>query len=283
MKFSRSFSCMFLLTIVALLFLFPISAEEGEAPEPDENEMEAKLEIPVHEEETELLVTTPTFTLERDKDKETADGLLFYTDPQSGLVVITGYSGYLAELTVPASINGGAVTAVAEDAFAQNTILELLILPDSITSLGASFCEGCPKLRTVSLPADITAIPESAFRGCSKLEEITLPDQLISIGDMAFEDCARLGQLVIPASLDEIGYDAFMGCGRLIFDAGDNAVAIAYAEINGIPLGFTDTILFDVILILVLSAALGIIGTIGLHLYRANRTKTQKHDERGIN
>ncbi|MBO5273056.1 MAG: leucine-rich repeat domain-containing protein [Clostridia bacterium] len=280
MKSARTFIRYTAVFLLAILLSLPLSAQEGETSEAPEIEVQTEaLETPVPEptpepeEETAPLVTTPTFTLERDKSKETADGVLFYTDPLSGQVIITGYSGYLEELVIPSSINGGSVVAVAEDAFAQNTTLEMLTLPDSITTLGASFCEGCPNLHTIVLSSGITSIPESAFRSCEKLDTIMLPDSVVSIGDFAFEGCVRIRELAIPASLSEIGYDVFMGCERLIFDAGDNAYAIDYAKTNGIALGFTDTFLFHVILMFVLAAAIGIAGYVCLRVYRSGKRK----------
>lgn len=275
MKIARSLS-IFALLLLAIPLLLPMNAQEGENADLTDvatREEESENALPTEEtkEETVPPITSPTFTLERDQERETADGLIFYTDPESGQVTITGYSGYSEELIVPASINGGSVVALAEGAFAQNTVLQLLVLPDSMTTLGASFCEGCSNLRKVVLPADITAIPAAAFRGCVKLNAITLPNGMISIGDMAFEDCVRIGKLDIPELLTEIGYDAFMGCERLIFGAGDNAYAVAYAQANGISLGFTDTFLFEVLLVLILSAVIGAVGYVGFRALKNKR------------
>ncbi len=278
MKSSHKLCRSAVLLLLAISLLLPVFAEDGETAEAPEIEVQTEApETPAPEptpepdDETAPLVTTPTFTLDRDKEKETADGVLFYTDPASGQVIITGYTGYLTELVIPSSINGGYVVAVADDAFAQNTTLEMLTLPDSITTLGTSFCEGCPNLHTVLLPSGISAIPESAFRNCTKLESITLPDTLTAIGDFAFEGCTRIGKLTIPRNLSSIGYDVFMGCGSIIFDAGDNAYAVDYAEANGIALGFTDTFLFDMLMMLVIAAAIGIAGYVGLRVYKSSK------------
>ena len=89
------------------------------------------------------------------------------------------------------------------------------VIPESVTSIGASAFNGCNSLTSVSIPEGVTSIGQSAFDGCSSLTSINIPEGVRSITDYAFSRCERLMSVSIPASVTSIGDLAFLGCRNL--------------------------------------------------------------------
>ena len=83
-----------------------------------------------------------------------------------GTAELTNYTAYADFLTVPAQIDGHAVTSIGSEAFINSEFLSSIILPDCLTTIGID-----------------------AFCGCSFLTSITLPNSLTTIGNWAFKSC----------------------------------------------------------------------------------------------
>ncbi len=83
-----------------------------------------------------------------------------------GTAELTNYTAYAEFLTVPAQIDGHAVTSIGSETFINSEFLSSIILPDCLTTIGIdAFCE------------------------CSFLTSITLPNSLTTIGNWVFESC----------------------------------------------------------------------------------------------
>lgn len=78
-------------------------------------------------------------------------------------IVITGYNGNAAKITVPAEINGVSVAKIADGAFKGNTSLTSVTVSAGVKDIGASAFENCTKLATISLPETILHIGEKAI------------------------------------------------------------------------------------------------------------------------
>ena len=82
---------------------------------------------------------------------------------------ITGYAGSDTSITVPETIGGVKVTAIANSAF-----------------------RGCASLTGIVIPESVTTIEDLAFEGCSALASIVIPNGVTSIGRYAFDGCSSL-------------------------------------------------------------------------------------------
>lgn len=142
----------------------------------------------------------------------------------------------ITQLTVTGNISWAEITTIKQDIpslshldlsganVADNTIpgnqfinnssliLEALILPSSLTSIGISAFRNCIGLKSVVIGNSVTSIGNSAFEGCSGLTGITIGNAVTSIGSNAFRNCTKLMELVVPNSVTIINSGAFYGC-----------------------------------------------------------------------
>lgn len=92
---------------------------------------------------------------------------------------------------------GAQVTEIGSSAFAANTSLPEIIIPDNITSLGKSTFSGCSSLANVTIGKGINTLPISLFSGCKSLASIVIPNNINSIGNNVFYGCSNLGDVTI--------------------------------------------------------------------------------------
>ena len=120
-----------------------------------------------------------------------------------GAFMEEGYESHVKKVTVP----DGVQSLIGS--FYYCTSLEEVVLPDSLSSIGAGAFYGCSSLTSVTIPDGVTSIGYQAFDGCSSLTSIVIPDSVISIGDGAVYDCTGLASITIPESVASIGYSVF--------------------------------------------------------------------------
>ena len=141
--------------------------------------------------------------------------------------------------------------AIDDYLFADCTSLKNIILPATVTEIGAGAFSGCNQLTGVAVAEDsaLAVIGHNAFSGCSKFKGISVVGETITgfvvpatvsfIGDYAFEgcaitaldfaedgvlarigykvfaDCTSLTTVTIPSYIDTVDFDAFNGCSQL--------------------------------------------------------------------
>ena len=134
-------------------------------------------------------------------------------------------------ITVPEKVtyrgNTYTVTALDNAAFKDNTAVESITLPNTITDFkgerawdiyldymnsGMQF-RGCTSLKSIKLPSNIKAIPAECFQD-TKIEKLTLPYGIESIGTYAFKN-AEIGELLIPSSCQRFWYNQLIYVSRL--------------------------------------------------------------------
>lgn len=101
------------------------------------------------------------------------------------------------------------------NAFALCALLEKVVIPSSITTLGGSngsFSE-CYSLDTIILPRSLTAVSNSTMLQCHSLRVLSLPPTITSIGVYAMSNCYSLKKITIPKGLLSLGIYAFQYSG----------------------------------------------------------------------
>lgn len=104
-------------------------------------------------------------------------------------VVITGYDGAEAKLTIPAQIDSKSVIKIENNAFKDNKNLTSVTISEGIEDVGESAFENCTSLATISLPTTIKHIGKNAIFNTAyyndesnwKLKRVTV-DTDINIG-----------------------------------------------------------------------------------------------------
>ncbi|MBQ7003086.1 MAG: leucine-rich repeat protein [Oscillospiraceae bacterium] len=130
---------------------------------------------------------------------------------KSGTVTITGYTGEDADVVVPETINGVAVTRIGSSAFEDNLTITNVVLPGTIEAIEYKAFAECKNLETINFPDPLATIGNYAFTSCLRLQAIDLK-QVESIGDCAFQLCISLKEIVVPGSVSYIPDHAFQDC-----------------------------------------------------------------------
>ena len=142
------------------------------------------------------------------------------------------------------------VEQIKDSAFKDNTTLQSIILPDSVTVIESTAFHNCQelisidtgngileikdtvfstdhKLSNVILGNNITKIGNAAFSDCISISNINFPETLIELGELAFYACSGLTEIIIPDSVVTIGIYAFSGCSSVNYvSIGRNLVSL---------------------------------------------------------
>ncbi len=142
-----------------------------------------------------------------------SDGITYWFNEKEAMVAVADSS--LTKVNIPSVVefegNQYLVTKINDMVFLDNTNLESVALPESLTTLGIRAFGGCKSLKTIKIPSKVTAIPDRCFVYCSSLESVTIPEGVTTIGSYAFQSC-KLNALTIPEGVTTIGSYAFQSC-----------------------------------------------------------------------
>lgn len=151
-----------------------------------------------------------------------------------GEVTITDYIGTSEHVLIPSAIDGLPVTALADKAFYEKHVTTVVV-PDSVTEIGAACFSGDNYLVSLTLPDELAELPYGALESCFRLMDFNLPKELKKISGSALQYNYYLTHLTLPSSLTEIEQQNFIGLYGLqsLTLAEDNA-AFKLDETNGL-------------------------------------------------
>jgi hypothetical protein len=98
------------------------------------------------------------------------------------------------------------------------------VIPEGVTTIGASAFGGCSGLTEIHIPSSVTLIDAWAFMDCSGLITVTIPSSVSFIGNVAFSGCTGLSSITVeretPPTLDNGVFDntsilVYVPCGSL--------------------------------------------------------------------
>ncbi len=140
---------------------------------------------------------------------QAVDGVLFSADGKTLIYYPVGRTD--TEYTVPAGVE-----TIAPYAFANNDVLESVLLPAGLKTIGERAFFACGELTTVAIPNTVTLIDAYAFSNCSYLETLTFEadgTEGLTIGNNAFYYTSYLEAVELPARLTTLGDNVFYSSG----------------------------------------------------------------------
>ena len=106
-------------------------------------------------------------------------------------------------LTVPETVDGETVTALAPGCFRDCEGLTTIVLPETITEIGEEAFAGCAELRGLYLPLGTESIGPDAFAGCIRMESVYIPATVTEVASGAFDDCVALLYLFYEGDFED--------------------------------------------------------------------------------
>ena len=173
-----------------------------------------------------------------------------YTVNSNGNATITGYKGNVSALAIPDEIDGNPVVQIGKKAFAENTQLIVVAIPDGVVKINEGAFANCKNLMDVTLPSTLKEMGAHAFYNCDSLESIEIPKSLTrtytaylseyaydyqygpfydcdNLKSVTFEEgttavveglfahCSGLTEITLPSSITVIEKNAFQQCSNL--------------------------------------------------------------------
>lgn len=145
----------------------------------------------------------------------TADPHLLFGRDDMGEVIVIGLEGSPTTVSIPTSVNGRAVMGIAPRAFADQTQLRRVTMPDTLATIGEEAFAGCTDLESVTFGKGLTLLDKACFRDCTALDCVILPANLEEIGRDAFARCTALEQVTLKGQVAVIRDGAFTLCSSL--------------------------------------------------------------------
>ena len=141
------------------------------------------------------------------------DKYCFRTSEESTHYLIA-YYGNDSILNLPEDYHGNDYIIDAE-AFAGDTRIVSVNIPQTVGEIGASAFAGCSKLASVTIPRGVMSIGNNAFENCTSLAAIIIPQNMLTIGSKSFAGCSSLASVEFKEGVETIGKNAFANCTSL--------------------------------------------------------------------
>ena len=136
----------------------------------------------------------------------------------------------IEEIIIPDS-----VTYIGERAFYACNSLKQIKFSANLKEIGNEAFAYCKSLLCVNIPDSVTKMGGGSFSHCAALAEVSLPDNSCELGSMTFGDCTNLIKMKIPESIMlPSWHNAFWGCHNLTIYAPAGSKAEAHAKKNNI-------------------------------------------------
>lgn len=144
---------------------------------------------------------------------------------QNDEISITSYNGSSSAVIIPEKINGKNVTTIAESAFSNKSSLKEIVLPSTLTTIGANAFNNC-RFTKIEIPSSVRKIGTSAFNGCNSLTGVYISDvdswcqieftdgyaNPLNFSKNLYLNNELVTDLVIPNSVTVIGFAQFYNC-----------------------------------------------------------------------
>lgn len=173
-------------------------------------------------------------------------------------VKVTVYKGSAKNVEIPSTAKGAKVSVIESNLF-QNSEIESVTIPDTVTEIQKYAFSGCQNLKEVVIPEGVKTIGVNAFWNCRNLTKVTLPTTLKNVDWNAFSatgltsvtipesetfstlkekvffQCKDLHEAIIPVTITAISDDTFEQCADdFTIKAYTGSFALSYAKSHNI-------------------------------------------------
>lgn len=93
--------------------------------------------------------------------------------------------------------------AIPNNAFHSRHVLEQVVLPENVRSIGSQAFFACTALNSIELPKTLTRVGDAAFSGCTKLRDITI-NGTPTLGEFAFARLSGLRTLRVNSAFPPV-------------------------------------------------------------------------------
>ena len=158
----------------------------------------------------------------------------------------------LETIYLPESYNDKPVTEIGENAFAYNSDVKNLIIPDGYKTISSGAFMQCTNLTSIIIPDTIESLGDSVFLDASCLElvnhvyyvgnwaiksdkqatTITLREGTIGLAPSAFEGEDDIKQITLPESIKYFGYNALHVTGIKTIVIPNNVTTLSYGLLS---------------------------------------------------
>lgn len=107
----------------------------------------------------------------------------------NGEITITGYKGTATSITIPATINGTKVKAIADDFMKDNQKITSVVVSKGIETIGDNFFSNSKKLSSVYVKNGVKSFGKNFCSYNDNLVTVVLPYTLETMGDYCFYGC----------------------------------------------------------------------------------------------
>lgn len=93
--------------------------------------------------------------------------------------------------------------AIPNNAFHSRHVLEQVVLPENVRTIGSQAFFACTALNSIELPKTLTRVGDAAFSGCTKLRDITI-NGTPTLGEFAFARLSGLRTLHVNSAVPPV-------------------------------------------------------------------------------
>lgn len=108
------------------------------------------------------------------------------------------------------------IVTIEKNAFTGLKVKNIIIKGNNLKTIGIGAFALDSELTNINIPDSVNDIGTTAFYWCSKLKSIKIPDGITSLGKNIFFYCTSLSELTLPSELEIIDTSAFAGCESLL-------------------------------------------------------------------
>ena len=156
----------------------------------------------------------------------------FEYEIENGGIMIVHYLGTDPIVVIPEEIDGLPVTALYQYAFANDSPVRGVWLPDTLTDLQGGFVNN--EVIEVVICEGVVSISNLSFSNCSALHTLCLGEKLEDIPEYyVFAGCLALKELHLPATVSNLHDEAFLGCESVTLVSAAGSYVESYAAEHG--------------------------------------------------